>query len=476
MGRAGYNNSGKRVIPGKWRMILSMVGRDMRQIRRHGLLLIISLSIIILIIGMVFFNMAGDQFEKSGIPTWTGDILLSGEDEIHVEISADRLQGMAPLSISFTSRVEGISPPLEYQWNFDDGDHSDEANVTHAYASPGEYSCGLILIDSHGESYESNNLRIIVREIGDHQLRVRISANRTEGRSPLHVAFYSAVSGGKGPFKYSWDLGDGNTSQERNPIHGYEKDDEYNVSLTVTDSNGNVTTSDNLTLKAGEESFDVPFALLDIVYGYCIVLCLILVPTIFATAYNPEMKKGTVRTLVCYPIGVLEINIAKLLYTYIMGFIICGAVFFITTSGLGKPFGERFLVFLVALTFTWLTVGIGSFISNMMTYVRKKFILRPTAVPWFVVIFSLIFTRMIFFLIIMLVKSLSGGGFEPDNVIKSVGPLIAISPYHQGGELLSRMLGGGGSVNIFIYLVPIGLVMVGVMITRRLYPDIYEKE
>ena len=246
--------------------------------------------------------------------------------------------------------------------------------------------------------------------------------------------------------------------------------------LIVTGSDGNTTTSETLMVKAGEENFQVPFALLDIVYGYCIVLTLILVPTIFAAAYNPEMKKGTVRTLVCYPIGVLEINIAKLLYTYIIGFIICGAVFFITTSGLGKPFGERFLVFLVTLTFTWITVAIGSFISNMMTYARKRFVLRPTAVPWFLVIFSLIFTRMIFFLILVLIESLSGGGFDPDNVIRSVGPVIAISPYHQGGVLLSRLLGGQDSLNLLIYLVPIGLIIVGILVTRRLYPDIYEKE
>ena len=62
-------NGGRGTVPTRGRLIWAIVSRDMKQIRRHGLLLIISLSIIIAIVGLVFFGMAKDQFEKTGVPT-----------------------------------------------------------------------------------------------------------------------------------------------------------------------------------------------------------------------------------------------------------------------------------------------------------------------------------------------------------------------------------------------------------------------
>ena len=244
----------------------------------------------------------------------------------------------------------------------------------------------------------------------------------------------------------------------------------------MTDSRGNATTSREYRIKSGGESFSVPFTLLGVVYGYCALLTLILSPTIFATSYNHEIKKGTVRTLVCYPVGVLEVSVAKLLYTYIIGFIVCGALFFIVTAGIGKPFGELFLVFLVTLTVTWMTVGIGSFISNLMTYARKKFVLRPHSVPWFLVIFSFIFTTTLISGIVYFFSSMGGGKYDPDPTLQTLSPLITISPYHWGGELLNWLLGGSGFPSFLVLLIPAALIVIGTLVTRRLYPDIYEKE
>ncbi len=51
------------------------------------------------------------------------------------------------------------------------------------------------------------------------------------------VQFISSVMGGKPPYTYYWDFGDGSSSMERNPIHIYTSKGLYNVTLTVFDSN-----------------------------------------------------------------------------------------------------------------------------------------------------------------------------------------------------------------------------------------------
>ncbi len=388
------------------------------------------------------------------------------------------MQGVAPLNVTFKSEIVGIPVPFEHEWNFGDGGVSNKANTSYTFLNPGEYLCSLRLTDSSGESYESNNLWIVVGDPGSEEIRVAISANVTDGNKPLSVAFTSAVVGGTGPYNYSWDFGDGNGSYEPNPTHIFLEKAEgegFGVVLNVSDSTGKSTESNTLTISPGEP-FSVPLNLLDLIFGFCVLLTLILVPTIFATSYNHEIKKGTVRTLVCYPVGVLEITIAKLIYTYIIGFIVCFLVFFLTMVGIGIPFRELFLVFMTALTLSWLTVGIGSMVSNMLTYARKRIVLRPTSVPWFFVIFSLIFTRLLFRLILALIDSLSGGGMDVDNVIDRFAVPIAISPYHWGGSLLNWLLGGPGYPNFAVLLLPAALILLGIWTSKRLRVDVYEKE
>ena len=53
------------------------------------------------------------------------------------------------------------------------------------------------------------------------------------------IQFDGYVVGSYPPFSYSWDFGDGNTSNELEPIHSYSVAGTYAVTLTVTDDSGN---------------------------------------------------------------------------------------------------------------------------------------------------------------------------------------------------------------------------------------------
>jgi PKD repeat protein len=74
----------------------------------------------------------------------------------------------------------------------------------------------------------------------EYELDVIAEAEPDEGAPPLKVQFTASVeeeSGG--PFKFSWDFGDGAKSTDQNPVHTYEKVGEYTATLTVTDQKGN---------------------------------------------------------------------------------------------------------------------------------------------------------------------------------------------------------------------------------------------
>jgi len=67
-------------------------------------------------------------------------------------------------------------------------------------------------------------------------LTVSGSASPTSGSSNLQVTFACTASGGAGPYTYSWDFGDGETSTDRNSSHTYVSPGTYTVILTATDS------------------------------------------------------------------------------------------------------------------------------------------------------------------------------------------------------------------------------------------------
>ena len=65
------------------------------------------------------------------------------------------------------------------------------------------------------------------------------SADRVEIRPGMEIRFADESTGG--PASWLWDFGDGGTSAEQNPIHKYEKNGYYTVTLKVTAPNGSDT-------------------------------------------------------------------------------------------------------------------------------------------------------------------------------------------------------------------------------------------
>jgi Flp pilus assembly protein TadG len=63
---------------------------------------------------------------------------------------------------------------------------------------------------------------------------VAFTAVNVTGPAPLTVTFTDQSTGS--PIAWVWDFGDGNTSNEQNPVHTYTTDGSYDVTLTVVNS------------------------------------------------------------------------------------------------------------------------------------------------------------------------------------------------------------------------------------------------
>src|SRR5438309_3229807 len=153
-------------------------------------------------------------------------------------------------TITFTANSQGGSPPFSYSWYFGDGYTGTGAVIDHIYSSSGQYNVSLTVTDSAG-NVANSYLIVTVSQPG--ALTASFNYNPSTPVSGQTVTFTANPSGGVSPYNYSWNLS--GTLKTGNPVTQSFTNGTYNISLNVTDSAGNVSTSSqSLTVASGGNS------------------------------------------------------------------------------------------------------------------------------------------------------------------------------------------------------------------------------
>jgi PKD repeat protein len=149
---------------------------------------------------------------------------------------------------------------MQYLWDFDDGRYSANKMCTHVFQQPGTYQVSL-MVDTFGFPYFNNfmydwdYIEVVVVEQGQ-PLAANADGGNLGGYETIievPVTFHGSASGGKAPYYYSWDFGDGTstqiTSKDAATVqHSYYVPGTYTVTLTVMDSNGDRSTDTSTVL------------------------------------------------------------------------------------------------------------------------------------------------------------------------------------------------------------------------------------
>ena len=154
---------------------------------------------------------------------------------------------------------------VSYFWDFGDGKTSDEPNPIHVYAASDTYNVSLTVTDADGK-VDTSAANISVAGNG---IPIALAtADVLEGDAPLTVSFNgSGSSDDNGVASYLWDFGNGETSNEINPVYTFDEANVYEVILTVSDAEGQ-THSTSLTITVNEPNVaPVAIASSDIVSG-----------------------------------------------------------------------------------------------------------------------------------------------------------------------------------------------------------------
>ena len=152
--------------------------------------------------------------------------------------SANPLSGEFPLDVSFTGSTSTDDVAIaSYLWDFDDGNTSNSADLSHTFLLAGVYNVTLTVTDDEGLT-DVANLTINVIDPAVNQPPVAVaSASPTIGLAPLNVSFTGSNStDDEAVVSYLWDFGDGNGSSQADPTHNYINPGNYTATLTVTDA------------------------------------------------------------------------------------------------------------------------------------------------------------------------------------------------------------------------------------------------
>jgi PKD repeat protein len=138
------------------------------------------------------------------------------------------------LTCDFTdTSTDGDGTVTVWSWDFGDGNTSTEQHPTHTYAAAGTYTVTLTATDDDGDS-DTVTGSVSATEPNDAPV-----ASFTSSCTDLACDFTDTSTDGDGTITaWSWDFGDGWSTNGANPSHTYFEPGTYTVTLTVWDDDG----------------------------------------------------------------------------------------------------------------------------------------------------------------------------------------------------------------------------------------------
>ncbi|MEM9919591.1 MAG: PKD domain-containing protein, partial [Bacteroidota bacterium] len=150
------------------------------------------------------------------------NILVHPSPKSGFEVEQEQLCQL-PARVLFENQSEAADA---FEWIFGDGTTSVQTNPEKLYNNAGVYPVSLVAVNQYAcRDTFSDDLRIYPKP------EANFAIGDAEGCEPVTVLFDNKS---KNANYHKWNFGDGQSSEERNPLHIYETQGQYDVELIVS--------------------------------------------------------------------------------------------------------------------------------------------------------------------------------------------------------------------------------------------------
>ena len=133
------------------------------------------------------------------------------------------------LEASFEINGMALTPTDDFNWQFGDGQSSEELNPSHKFAEYGRYTVNFTRTTEQGQQFTASTSFQLIEPLAIKGIETSIE----QGTITAQVS----LSGGQSPYSYRWQLGDGSTASGKIITHSYQHSGDYTLNVTVTDAN-----------------------------------------------------------------------------------------------------------------------------------------------------------------------------------------------------------------------------------------------
>ncbi|HEX5003567.1 MAG TPA: PKD domain-containing protein, partial [Bacteroidia bacterium] len=147
------------------------------------------------------------------------------------QASVSGTSGCSPFTVNFTNNSTGAT---SYQWNFGNGAISTVASPNYTYTTGGSYPVTLIALTSNGCT---DTLQLPAPITVNQTPVAAFTASSVSGCAPVNVSLTNLSSQLSGP-AYTWNFGNGLSSNGPSPSYNYTVPGTYTLTLVVTNSSG----------------------------------------------------------------------------------------------------------------------------------------------------------------------------------------------------------------------------------------------
>lgn len=403
-----------------------------------------------------------------------------------------------PVTFNGTNSTDDSGGPLNWTWTFQDIIDKTMYGpvVTYNFQSTGNHDVMLVVRDPSGNAATQHGSIQINSNGSDNQ-----GPNAVINDIPKSVNIGDTVrldasgsSDDHGISDYLWFVKLNNTmtkltgQQSSFTATGFGM---YDITLVARDQAGNAATQESevLSITSGMKApsgvtwmstplgKDIPFNVLTFIYGAALLSSVIFIGGLFSKGFAHEIMKGTAKTLFFAPVSVTNVFFAKMMYPLAIGPLFVFPLVLISTLPLKQPIGDVFMIALVSYLLTALVMASAAYGSCLIYVLTKRMSIKPTTLARSFMYLSLVATLSVFtglaFLFDQWLTTDMWSGMYADLGTK----LAMFSPFHQGGMLLSNMLTGTAwTLDIWVFAIPVVLIVGGIFASRKLYGDIFARE